>query len=143
MRKYLLAIKLSLVGISMLAGLNLAIGGVVSAQPVGLAQTNYSRVADINQSTDAACEGIKLAGGSCRGGGSGINNVLETLLNVLSAVVGLVAVVMIIISGFKFTTSGGDSQKVASAKSALIYAIIGLIIVALSQVIVQFVIGNV
>ena len=47
---------------------------------------------------------------------------------------------MIIVSAFKYITSGGDSNKVASAKSSLIYAIIGLVIVGLAQFIVNFVI---
>jgi hypothetical protein len=49
---------------------------------------------------------------------------------------------MIILGGLKYITSGGDAQKVASAKSALIYAIVGLVIVALAQAIVRFVLGK-
>jgi hypothetical protein len=47
---------------------------------------------------------------------------------------------MIIIAGFKYITSGGDTNKVASAKSTLTYAIIGIVVVALAQLIVHFVI---
>jgi hypothetical protein len=47
---------------------------------------------------------------------------------------------MIVLSGFKYITSGGDANKVSSAKSSLVYAIIGLVIVVLAQVIVHFVI---
>jgi hypothetical protein len=46
---------------------------------------------------------------------------------------------MVIISGFKYVTSGGDPQKVSGAKSTLIYAIVGLIVVALAQILVHFV----
>ena len=46
---------------------------------------------------------------------------------------------MIIYGGFRYITSGGSSEGVGAAKSTLIYAIIGLIIVALAQLIVQFV----
>jgi hypothetical protein len=47
---------------------------------------------------------------------------------------------MIIYGGFRYITSGGDSGRVGSAKNTLIYAIVGLIIVALAQLIVNFVI---
>jgi len=46
---------------------------------------------------------------------------------------------MIIIGGFKYVTSGGDSTKISSAKSTIFYALIGLVVVALAQVIVRLV----
>ena len=49
---------------------------------------------------------------------------------------------MIIWGGFKYITSGGAQDKVKGAKDTLLYAIIGLIIVALAQVIVRFVLSN-
>jgi hypothetical protein len=54
-----------------------------------------------------------------------------------------VAVIMIIVGGLKYITSGGDSNNVSSAKSTIIYAIIGLVVVALAQFIVQFVLNKV
>jgi hypothetical protein len=60
-----------------------------------------------------------------------------------SLVVGVVAVIMIIIAGFKYITSGGDSGNVTSAKNTILYAIIGLVVVALSQFIVKFVLGRI
>jgi len=52
------------------------------------------------------------------------------------------AVIMIIVGGFRYITSGGDSTRVGGAKNTLIYAIVGLIIVALAQAIVHFVLNN-
>jgi len=68
-----------------------------------------------------------------------LSSTFRFIINVFSIIVGVVAVIMIIWGGFKYITSGGDSGKVTSAKNTIIYAIIGLIIVALSQFIVQFV----
>jgi hypothetical protein len=83
-------------------------------------------------------------GGSCAKGGdiSSVNKTLTKAVNIISAVVGVIAVIMIIVGGFKYITSGGDQNKIASAKSTLIYAIIGLVIVALAQIIVHFVINQ-
>ena len=47
--------------------------------------------------------------------------------------------VMIIIAGFKYVTSGGDTNGVASAKNTIIYAIIGIVVAALGQILVHFV----
>ena len=45
----------------------------------------------------------------------------------------------VIIGGLKYITSGGDSGNVTGAKNTILYAVIGLIIVVLAQVIVRFV----
>ncbi|HEX4774053.1 MAG TPA: pilin, partial [Candidatus Saccharimonadales bacterium] len=70
---------------------------------------------------------------------SGVQKVVHAVINILSLVVGIIAVVMIINSGLKYITSGGDAQKVANAKGTLIYALIGVAIAALAQVLVHFV----
>jgi hypothetical protein len=57
--------------------------------------------------------------------------------------VGIIAVLMIIIGGFKYITSGGESSNISGAKNTIIYAIIGLVIVALAQIIVHFVVNKV
>lgn len=72
-----------------------------------------------------------------------INNLIKTVVNVFSIVVGIVAVVMIILGGLRYITSGGDSGNVTNAKNTIIYAIIGLVVVALAQFIVQFVLNKV
>jgi hypothetical protein len=73
--------------------------------------------------------------------GTSLNKLVTNIINILSVIVGVVAVIMIIIGGFKYITSGGDSNNTASAKNTIIYAIVGLIIVALAQVIVRFVLA--
>lgn len=72
-----------------------------------------------------------------------IQSIVETVINIFSVIVGVVAVIMIIWGGFKYITSGGDSGNITSAKNTIIYAIIGLVIVALAQFFVQFVLEQV
>lgn len=95
------------------------------------------------------CEGIKTAEGSTEGcypkegeDTEGIQNIIKTVINIFSLVVGAVSVIMVIVGGFKYITSGGDSGKVSGAKNTIVYALIGLVLVALSQVIVRFVLSN-
>ena len=73
---------------------------------------------------------------------NGIGTVASKIVNIFSVVVGAVAVIMIIYGGFRYITSGGSSERVGGAKNSLIYAIIGLIIVALAQVIVHYVLAQ-
>jgi hypothetical protein len=71
-----------------------------------------------------------------------LQNVVRDAINILSVVVGVVAVFLIIFAGFRYITSSGDAARVATAKNALIYAIVGLIIAALAQIIVRFVLNE-
>jgi hypothetical protein len=79
--------------------------------------------------------------------GSGDNKTIQDdiakVINILSWVVGVISVIMIIIAGFKYVTSGGNEKGVSGAKSTIMYAIVGLVVVALAQVIVRFVLGNI
>jgi len=68
-----------------------------------------------------------------------VNKVVALVINIFSVVVGIIAVIMIIYGGFRYITSGGDTAKVTSSRNTILYAIIGLIIVALAQFIVKFV----
>ena len=88
--------------------------------------------------TDTDCSNASVSNG-----GTNVNHIITTIINVFSFVVGVVAVIMIIVGGFRYITSGGDSGNVSSAKNTIIYAIIGLVVVALAQFIVQFVLQRV
>ena len=72
-----------------------------------------------------------------------LTSVTRDIINILSIIVGVVAVIMIIVGGFRYITSGGSDTSVTGAKNTILYAIIGLVIVALAQVIVHFVLRNV
>ncbi len=82
------------------------------------------------------------AGKSGTSGISGLKKLASDIVTYFSIIVGAIAVIMIIYGGFRYITSGGSSERVGSAKSTLIYAIIGLIIVALAQIIVHFVVNT-
>jgi hypothetical protein len=113
---------------------------VVASLLTPLALSPAYASADAFSSSEAknqACSGIN----GCTSSQS-LDKVIKAVLNILSAVAGVAAVIMIMISGFKYITSGGDGGKVSSAKTTLVYAIIGIIVVAMSQFIAQFVISK-
>lgn len=91
--------------------------------------------------TDDVCAGLEGAGGSgCEPDRDDITveSTVRTMINIFSWIVGIIAVIMIIVGGAKYVTSGGDSNGIQSAKNTIMYALIGIVIVALAQVIVQF-----
>ncbi len=69
-------------------------------------------------------------------------NIIRAAINLLSLLVGIAAVIGIIISGIRMMTAGGNAESVASARSGLIYSIVGVAVVALAQTIVAFVINR-
>lgn len=112
---------------------------VVAAPVPVLAQTQANP-------QDQLCSGavnLKIDGGStcsaATGGTSSLNDIIAKVINIFSVIVGIIAVIMIIVGGFFYITSGGKQESVQKAKNTILYAIIGLVIVALAQVIVKFV----
>lgn len=98
----------------------------------------------LDQGINAATGNSTACGASTAGEGpSDLQTLAKRVVNFLSVIVGVVAVIMIIVGGFRYITSGGESSNVSGAKNTLIYAIVGLIIVALAQFIVHFVLTNV
>jgi ABC-type Fe3+ transport system permease subunit len=94
-----------------------------------------------NTATDQVLNGIDQTQTSdCKG--QGVSNAVSAAVSILSIVVGVAAIIMIIVSGFRYITSGGDSNRVSSAKNTLIYAVIGLAIAVIAQVLVNFVITS-
>lgn len=93
------------------------------------------------------CKGVSASattGTDCSGGRSNskISNLFASVINLFSLLVGIVAVIMIIIGGFQYILSNGDSSKISTAKNTIIFALVGLIIVAMAQFIVRFVLGK-
>lgn len=117
----------------------------VSAQNYGAPQAVYfassskldacNGLSQLNGSTNPDCSNLGDQGG-------GVNKVIKAVVGILSYVVGIVAIIMIVVSGLKFITSGGDAQKAAAAKMTLSYALVGLAVAALAQVLVRLVLSS-
>lgn len=80
-----------------------------------------------------------VAGGT----GTELKGSIINIINGIIAVLGLVAVVVIIFGGVQYMTSTGDAGKVKKAKDTILYGVIGLVICVLAFAIVNFIIANV
>ncbi len=74
---------------------------------------------------------------------AGTNGVISRIVNILSVVVGVVSVIFIIMGGIKYITSNGDSSAVSTAKSTIIYALIGLLVAFMAQPLIRFVLTRI
>jgi cytochrome bd-type quinol oxidase subunit 2 len=123
-------IRLTIATITLLFGV-----GSVVLTPAALAASP--------QATVCATLGSNGSCTSTPANGLDLDKVITAIVNIFSIVVGIVAVFMIIVAGIRFVTSGGDSNNVSSARSTIIYALVGLAVVVLSQVIVKFVLNRI
>ncbi len=65
------------------------------------------------------------------------------IINLILSFLGLVAVVIVLIGGFKWMTAGGSEEKVGAAKKLLIGGLVGLVIVLLAWGITTWIIDTI
>lgn len=95
-----------------------------------------------SSSSSFAMSGAEELGNNCNGANIvGKNSLATKIVNLVTDVVGVIVILIIIYAGFKYITSGGDANKIKSAKDTLTNAIIGLVIVIFARVLIDFVIN--
>lgn len=87
---------------------------------------------------------VKNANG-CNGADSSedLKNVITSIINGVIGILGAVAAIFILVGGIGYMTSAGDASKLEKAKKTILWAVIGLVIAALTFAIVNLVIGNI
>ena len=130
---------LFIVGVAMLLSPAL-VPAIASAQNVTGNLCSGTQAGTVDTTGTANTTGLNCS--DTGGATTGFSKIITTVINVLSFIVGGVSVVMIIVGGFRYIISGGNDSSVAGAKNTIIYALIGLVIVALAQVIVHFVLSK-
>ena len=107
---------------------------IMGVAVVALAANSVSALTLQEGAEAARCDG-------CPADLFGDKGVFKQVTNTILYIVGIVAVIMLIIVGIRYVTSGGDAKKVTDAKNTVLYAIIGLVIAFLAFAIVNFVIS--
>ena len=76
------------------------------------------------------------------GAGLGTRDVRATIANIINValgILGIVALIIILIGGFKWMTAGGSDDSVAEAKKSIGQGIVGLIVIFVAFAITKFV----
>ena len=68
---------------------------------------------------------------------------LKNGLNIAYSLVGAIAVIVVIYAGYQYMTSNGDSGKAQTAMKTILFAVVGIVVVASAFVITNFVVGRV
>lgn len=69
-----------------------------------------------------------------------LEDTIGQIINVILGFLGIIFLVLVIYAGFLWMTAGGNSDKVDKAKSILIQAVIGLVILLAAYAITSFVV---
>lgn len=73
--------------------------------------------------------------------GNDLAGAITTLVGALAGFASVIAVIFIIYGGIKYVMSAGDEKAADTGKRAVIYGILGLVIVGLAAAIVNFVVA--
>jgi ABC-type Fe3+-siderophore transport system permease subunit len=68
---------------------------------------------------------------------------VQTVLNMVFVIIGALAFLMLVIAGVRYIVYGSDPAKITEVKKQIIYALVGIIVVALAATIVNFVLNRV
>jgi len=91
---------------------------------------------------DAACQS-NAQSAICKSRSDSLPGILKNIISTLIFLIGAISVLMIVIGGLRYVTSGGDSSGLTGAKNTILYAVIGLVVAISSFAIVNFVLGKV
>lgn len=69
-------------------------------------------------------------------------NTLGKFLTILFVTLAAVAILFVVIGGFRYITSQGNPEQVGKAKNTILYAIVGLIVCIIAQAVVSLVVGT-
>lgn len=122
--------------IALLAAIVMIMTGlIVGAAAPAYAWNPFGSACGNGGGSSAACQGSNKTTDPIGGN----NGVIFKVIDILSLIAGVAAVIIIIIAGIKFILSNSDSSAVTSARNTIIYSMIGLIVIVLARNIVIFV----
>lgn len=88
------------------------------------------------------CSGSGSTAVCAAAGTDNATSMAKIIINTMLFILGIIAVIMIIVGGIKYTASNGDASRVKSAKDTITYSVAGLVVALLAFGIVNFVIGR-
>lgn len=115
---------------------------LLPAVPVLAADDVFNQACDAAGADATLCadndQGQSVGNNSLFGG----NGILTKVARFIAIIAGIAGIVLIMIGGFKYITASGDPTNINSAKNTILYALVGMVIAAITQSIVSYVLIN-
>lgn len=112
---------------------SLGLAATLALPTMVLAQPDTINANDLG--VGAIQDSIKLGSGDIR-------QTAARIINVALGFLGIIAVVIVLLGGFKYMISGGNEEKTGEAKKLIVSGIIGLAIILSAWAITSFVISR-
>ena len=123
MKKYILALQ-----VAMMIALNVFVFSPLSTQATGVCGSQNSLIQDPRTK-------LCVAAGENRNAA----DIITRIINYLLLFAALIAIMFIILGGYRYITSAGNAETAKAGRSTVVNAVIGLAIIILSYVIVSVV----
>lgn len=118
--------------------------GILSLTPAAKTYAQDPCAGAENPSKCQSCQAVEYAGGSDCDESTvkeKVDNTFTTIINAAAIIAGTICVLLILIGGFRYVVSGGESGGVQGAKNTILYALIGLVVVVVARTLVVVVLG--
>ena len=109
---------------------------------VGASSLGFIAQKALADTTGDVSNSVNNLAGSANAGSTDLTSFIGTIINLMLGVVGVAAVIMLIIGGFRYVFSQGNEKAVSGAKDTILYAIIGIVVAILAFAIVNFVLNG-
>ena len=106
---------------------------------VGMA---FPLIASAQGNLNANDLGVGAIQGEIKLGSGDVRTTAARIINVALGFLGIIAVVIVLLGGFKYMISGGNEEKTHEAKQLIVAGIIGLAIILSAWAITSFVVGR-
>ncbi len=71
---------------------------------------------------------------------SGAHGTLIRVTRGVALVAGIAAIIIMLIAAIQYITSNGDSNNIKKAKETILYGLIGLVVIALAQSLIEYIV---
>ncbi len=103
----------------------------------------FSALAQLTPGGDIVKQGVAASGSGSGFRDIGIANLVRLGINAILGILSTVLLVIIVYAGILYLTAGGSDEKTKKAKSMLINAVIGIVIIFASYALTTFVIDRI
>jgi hypothetical protein len=90
---------------------------------------------------DQIQKGIGVTGAGSSGSPK-LETIIASIIQTMFFIIGVLAVIVIIYSGFLFIVASGNPQTIQKAKTSIVYAVVGLVVAIMAYAIVGFVVNT-
>ncbi len=116
--------------------------------PITVHASPYNAFCSNGQISPNSGRGLAGANALCKDNPSsnplyGPSGIIDKVINIVTIVAGVAAIIMIIIAGLQFVLANGDSKRVESARNTIIFTVVGLVVIVLARFIIEFVVSKI